>query len=58
MRRGAIFDPLQVAQSLKELNLLRRELVDVNVINSLEALADIEQVVLKLPHRELVFMGD
>jgi hypothetical protein len=52
------FNPLQVAQLLKELGLLRRELVDGNGMSSLESLADIAQVALELPHRQLVFVGD
>lgn len=43
---------------LKELDLMRRELTDENAINSLETLVDIAQVALKLPHRQLVFIGD
>jgi hypothetical protein len=53
------FNPLQVAQLLKELDLLRSELADDDdAMSSLEALADIAQVALKLPHRQLVFIGD
>lgn len=52
------FNPLQVVQMLKELDLMRRELTDENAINSLETLVDIAQVALKLPHRQLVFIGD
>jgi hypothetical protein len=52
------FNPLQLARILKELDLLRCELVDGNAMSSLESLADIARVVLVLPHRQLVFIGD
>src|SRR5258708_19734354 len=52
------FNPLQVAQLLKELDMLRSELADDDAVSSLEALADIAQVALKLPHRQLVFIVD
>jgi hypothetical protein len=52
------FNSLQVVQILKELDLLRRELVDGIAMGSLESLADIAQVALELPHRQLVFIGD
>lgn len=52
------FNPLQVVQILKELDLLRGELVDGNAMSSPESLADITRVALELPHRQLVFIGD
>jgi hypothetical protein len=52
------FNSLQVAQILKELDLLRCEVGDDNAMTSLESLAVIARMVLEVPHRQLVFIGD
>lgn len=40
------------------LKFVAEKLVDENAMVSLEALADSAQVALKVPHRQLVFIGD